>query len=153
MNYIVYDESTKEIVRIGTCSEYDFNLQPSSGQGVVEGNFDSSQAYIDNGAIVLYTDEQKAAKLNRPNFFFVWSNETFSWEDPRTQSQKYEEAAETVNTQRIQFLYESDWTQIPNNPLTEQSQQDWATYRQQLRDIPQQSGYPFDVIWPTPPAS
>ena len=28
---------------------------------------------------------------------------------------------------------------------------DWATYRQELRDLPEQEGFPFDVTFPTPP--
>jgi hypothetical protein len=54
------------------------------------------------------------------------------------------------NTRNL-LLYESDWTQIPNNPLTVEQQQAWADYRQQLRDIKSQPGYPNNVIWPTPP--
>lgn len=27
----------------------------------------------------------------------------------------------------------------------------WATYRQALRDIPQQDGFPFNVVWPAKP--
>jgi hypothetical protein len=53
---------------------------------------------------------------------------------------------------RQKLLYASDWTQIPNGPLTTAQQAAWATYRQELRDIPQQSGYPYNVIFPTPPA-
>ena len=28
---------------------------------------------------------------------------------------------------------------------------DWATYRQALRDIPAQEGFPYDIVWPTKP--
>ena len=56
-----------------------------------------------------------------------------------------------VKQQRDRLLYESDWTQIPNNPLTTEQQEQWAIYRQQLRDITSQSGYPFNVVWPIKP--
>lgn len=36
----------------------------------------------------------------------------------------------------VQMLYESDWTQIPNNPLAPEKSAEWATWRQQLRDFP-----------------
>ena len=29
----------------------------------------------------------------------------------------------------------------------------WAKYRQALRDLPEQAGFPFNVVFPTPPAS
>jgi len=56
-----------------------------------------------------------------------------------------------VKQQRNELLTLSDWTQIPNNPLTQAKQTEWETYRQQLRDITSQQGYPVTVTWPTPP--
>ena len=35
--------------------------------------------------------------------------------------------------------------------LTAEQQQAWADYRQALLDIPQQSGFPHNVVWPTKP--
>lgn len=35
--------------------------------------------------------------------------------------------------------------------LTPEKQAEWATYRQALRDIPQQAGFPTDITWPTKP--
>ena len=45
---------------------------------------------------------------------------------------------------------------IVSNPLrwaalTAEQQQAWVDYRQALLDIPQQSGFPHDVVWPTKP--
>lgn len=50
---------------------------------------------------------------------------------------------------RTMFLVESDYTQLPDFP--EAKKQEWATYRQLLRDIPQTYSNPQDVIWPTKP--
>ncbi|CAB5206973.1 Phage tail assembly chaperone protein [uncultured Caudovirales phage] len=60
-------------------------------------------------------------------------------------------ASSQALAKRLTLLEQSDWTQIPNNPLATEQQTAWATYRQELRDITAQSGYPFNVIWPTPP--
>ena len=40
-------------------------------------------------------------------------------------------------------LIASDWTQMPDSPLSDSMKAEWATYRQQLRDLPQQ--WPVDV--------
>ena len=40
-------------------------------------------------------------------------------------------------------LIASDWTQMPDSPLSDSKKAEWATYRQQLRDLPQQ--WPADV--------
>ena len=54
-----------------------------------------------------------------------------------------------VRAQRNRLLLASDWTQLPDVP---QATKDlWATYRQALRDVPQQEGFPQNVTWPTAP--
>jgi hypothetical protein len=45
-------------------------------------------------------------------------------------------------------LAESDWTQLSDSNVDKSA---WATYRQELRDIPLQSGFPLEVVWPTQP--
>lgn len=87
-----------------------------------------------------------------PNAGFQFNVNSKTWIDVRTEQQKYDEAAQPIIQTRNQLLSISDWTQIPNNPLTTDQQTAWATYRQELRDITTQSGYPFNVIWPTPPS-
>lgn len=49
------------------------------------------------------------------------------------------------------LLYSCDWTQISDNQLTTEQRNAWAVYRQQLRDITTQPGWPADVTWPTQP--
>jgi len=56
--------------------------------------------------------------------------------------------AEQVRAERNRLLVETDWTQVADAPVDKTS---WATYRQALRDITAQQGFPANVIWPTPP--
>jgi hypothetical protein len=56
--------------------------------------------------------------------------------------------AEAVRSTRNAQLKESDWTQLADAPVDTAA---WATYRQALRDIPGQDGFPWDVVWPTLP--
>lgn len=53
--------------------------------------------------------------------------------------------------QRNQLLKASDWTQLADAPFTSEQRQLWTTYRQALRDLPSQTGYPRSIVWPTPP--
>jgi len=80
-----------------------------------------------------------------PQGFWVFDYATKQW-IPDVQ-----QASITVDAQRIEILTATDWTQIPNNPLTTQQQTAWATYRQEIRDMSQQSGYPLNVVWPVAP--
>lgn len=50
---------------------------------------------------------------------------------------------------RATLLMQSDWTQLPDVPLS--TKEAWATYRQVLRDITDQPGFPENVVWPVPP--
>lgn len=56
-----------------------------------------------------------------------------------------------VRNRRNMGLYETDWTQIPDNNLSDSKKAEWTAYRQSLRDITSQSGFPWDVTWPTKP--
>ena len=58
------------------------------------------------------------------------------------------EQAKSVRDQRNTKLTESDWTQVADAPVDKQL---WATYRQALRDISTQSGFPWEVTWPDAP--
>ena len=57
-------------------------------------------------------------------------------------------AAAEIRTERDAKLTESDWTQVADAPVDKTA---WATYRQSLRDVPSQSGFPNEVTWPTEP--
>jgi hypothetical protein len=68
------------------------------------------------------------------------------WEPPAGPTP--EELAVYIREKRNQLLTASDWTQMPDAPVDQAA---WATYRQALRDIPQQAGFPTDITWPTKP--
>ena len=57
-------------------------------------------------------------------------------------------AWEHVRADRDRLLAGSDWTQVADAPVDAAA---WATYRQQLRDIPQDFASPDDVVWPEAP--
>jgi hypothetical protein len=56
-----------------------------------------------------------------------------------------------VRQKRDKLLAKSDWTQMPNAPLTLEQKFAWAEYRQKLRDLPQDFNDPDKVIFPQEP--
>jgi hypothetical protein len=58
------------------------------------------------------------------------------------------EQATSVRASRSDKLKDSDWTQVADAPVDKAA---WATYRQELRDISAQEGFPWAVVWPTQP--
>ena len=55
----------------------------------------------------------------------------------------------STRLRRDRLLAASDWTQVADAPVDAAA---WATYRQALRDIPQQEGFPDNITWPEVPA-
>jgi hypothetical protein len=58
------------------------------------------------------------------------------------------EMAAKVRKDRNQKLKDSDWTQVADAPVDKAA---WAAYRQELRDISSQTGFPWDITWPVQP--
>jgi hypothetical protein len=68
--------------------------------------------------------------------------------DEKEIEQRTEEKRYAIRSKRNQALVESDWTQFRDAPVDRDT---WAIYRQHLRDIPEQEGFPWDVTWPEKP--
>lgn len=56
-----------------------------------------------------------------------------------------------MRSRRDGLLRETDMTQIPDYPISAELRTAWASYRQQLRDLPETTTDPADIIWPEPP--
>tara|TARA_R110000782_G_C14477844_1_gene375578 strand:+ start:228 stop:509 length:282 start_codon:yes stop_codon:yes gene_type:complete len=69
------------------------------------------------------------------------------------EEQAWADAADTrsavqVREERDALLTATDW--MANSDVT--MADDWATYRQALRDVPAQAGFPNTITWPTKPS-
>ena len=88
------------------------------------------QPYIENGQV--YTVQVEA--LNADDL-----------------AQRQANKAAEIRSRRDALLAESDWTQIVDYPKTNQN--DWKQFRKALRDVPQQAGFPDNIIWPIAPGA
>lgn len=70
--------------------------------------------------------------------------------DSDSKAAKDSRQADAVRSQRNANLAASDWTQLADSVVDKTV---WATYRQALRDVPSQSGFPWDMTWPTAPGA
>lgn len=50
-----------------------------------------------------------------------------------------------------QLLADSDWSMLPDIPMTSGDKALWIEYRRALREIRLQSGFPDNIIWPSKP--
>jgi hypothetical protein len=60
------------------------------------------------------------------------------------------QATVNVRAKRNQLLADSDWTQLADSPVDKDA---WAVYREVLRNLPEQAGFPYSVQWPVSPSA
>jgi hypothetical protein len=137
MNYTIYNLTTGEIYSSGSVPDVSIQKVPE-GFALILQQSNPFTDYIVNGEVISLPPKPETGA-----YVFDYSQQ--KWVED-TQEQESD-----VLAKRNSLLQQSDWTQIPNNPLTPEQQEAWAIYRQELRDVTSQSGYPFNVIWPTPP--
>ena len=88
-----------------------------------------------NNKLVLLTDEEVASI----------EAEQQAWADGAD-----DRAAAANRDTRNQLLSDSDWTQMPDSPLTDEAKALWVTYRTSLRDITSTDDWP-NVSFPATP--
>jgi hypothetical protein len=59
-----------------------------------------------------------------------------------------DQATVNIRAKRNQLLAGSDWTQLADSPVDKNA---WAVYREALRNLPEQAGFPYSVQWPVAP--
>lgn len=62
-----------------------------------------------------------------------------------------QELASMVRSQRDAKLSATDYLVVPDYPISPEDLEAVKVYRQALRDIPEQSGFPKNVQWPVEP--
>lgn len=66
-------------------------------------------------------------------------------------AQETEQLAADARTQRDKLLSDTDWTQVDDAPISDADRESMRKYRQSLRDIASQSGFPQAIVWPEKP--
>lgn len=107
-----------------------------------------------NNAEAIHTLYRKdgawATKTPQPSFFHVWKGEELGWELDT------EGFWASVRQKRNHFLASTDWTQIPDSPLSESDKEAWRVHRQELRDVVANNPSATsddDITWPAVPGS
>lgn len=120
--YTVYNADTGEVMQLINCP---VSSAPTH-ENFVEGHYPPADYKFVDGVPTLKTEEEK-----RPELVF--------------------KATQEMLIQRNNLLAGSDWTQLPDVALTDAKKQEWSTYRQQLRDLPQNTEDVLNITWPTQP--
>ncbi len=78
----------------------------------------------------------------------IFTGETAVADEAAYKAIKDAEQATNVRNSRTEMLKDCDWTQLADSTADKTA---WATYRQALRDVTTQTGFPWTVTWPTQP--
>lgn len=65
-------------------------------------------------------------------------------------AQRTTEKAAAIRAQRDKLLRGCDHTQLLDSDPAKRGA--WVQYRQDLKNVPDQAGFPWNINWPTPPA-
>ena len=117
----------------------------------------SDESLVETGTTLIGNefDAQGSTNLidfNMPPSFITTLEGVSSDYSPPTNQDLENKRAQEQDSKRDKLLQESDYTQLPDVPLTDEKRSEWVTYRASLRDISSQSSYPDSVTWPTKPS-
>lgn len=97
-------------------------------------DIDRTTHYLSDGVFVAYPA--------KPSEYSVWDWDNKQW------LIDYPQLENAIRAKRDGLLLSSDWTQL--NDVAAETREKWINYRQALRDITKQPGYPLEVVWPIP---
>lgn len=135
MKATIYNPSNGQISStVYSSKPENLELNLPEGASWVEGEYSADAYYIKDGAAVeLPENPDYPCNFDYSLEQWVW-DEDKSWDDLRSERDK--------------LLVASDWTQVPDAPVDQPA---WATYRQELRVLPDNTEDPRNITWPTKP--
>ena len=113
---------------------------------VASENFDESS---DSASLALVSKERYSDDENYEKNLSIAKSEAYNGEVTVEDIPMTDEEA---RAQRDKLLAETDWTQVLDAPIDAETREAYRAYRQALRDIPEQDGFPETITWPELPA-
>ena len=123
----------------GVCPANQLKYQGNGIDTVCEGVADMDEHYVVNGKLL------RKPESPSPNHSFDYAKGC--WVDSRTSEQLAQEA----RSKRDNLLAACDWRVTAATERGETPDANWQAYRQALRDISKQPGFPANIVWPQEP--
>ena len=145
-------DKKKKVLEDGSLHVYSYH--PVTGEFVGEDKAFADPLTPSNFLIPAYATEVEPPKAQNGKVR-KWDGEKWKFEDAPQPDQKpsaeatTEQKAAAARYQRNMMLFQSDWRMLPDVPSKHKTE--WEAYRQALRDLPAQEGFPESINWPTQP--
>ena len=146
VSYIAYCNPYGEIVRMGfgkASNNPPEGVDSETGQTIVHITGELPVSRDQFVRTTIWDGESWVSRPDKPNRFAQWDGSEWTW-DP-------EDLLEELRRERNVKLGECDWTRMDDNGLTELQREEWAVYRQALRDITKNYDSLDSVVWPDSP--
>ena len=141
--FVADDGQVSYVMSTGSTSDFYSNTRYGEHTAImIDGEVDNHQLI----ATQYWDGTAWQTRDTKPSNYHEWVN--FQWQFNQTLFMQ------ELRSIRDDYLKESDWTQMPDSPLTATQKTAWADYRQALRDLPQNVGEITsleEVVWPIPP--
>ena len=121
---IIYNTTTGKIKCVHRNDEDLIQYRVEEGESWIESYEDVEGKYVVDGVLT----PRPQAELDAEELEYAWNK---------------------LRNRRRSLLRDTDWTQVPDAPVDSAA---WAVYRQELRDLPDNTTDPREVVWPTPPS-
>jgi hypothetical protein len=139
--YTKYSTATGQIIGHVVSDNQDLLILNTHGHSFVEGYFDQDQHYIHNGHV-----QNKPDKPDNFHVIYEFDYNTKTWIVDLEQTKKQMRMLRNICLSAIDRI-----NPVWYASLTTAQQQQLQVYRQALLDIPQQTGFPDSVEWPSKP--
>ena len=144
----IYDLSMHDIVLVSYWKWYTNNLGNNPGTDYwmvdISNNGGNSWVSLEN---TTESNNYWVQKWIEKDMFSDNDDETKSEQETAYQALLDAAAAEAVRKDRNERLSKTDWLGLSDVTMSTA----WAAYRQALRDVPAQNGFPNSITWPTEP--
>ena len=136
-------------------TEFNYNQTIEYIDGTRDLNFEAARKWArENGATFEEDIDARVTVGGVLKRYFIIGSEPEKpapIEPPPVPEPTQEEKEITARNERNLRLTFTDWTQLPDAPLTAEQKAAYAVYRQALRDVPEQAGFPEAIEWPEEP--
>lgn len=134
---------------------YSYNQTIEYTDGTRDLNFEAARKWAQEHVTTFEEDIEARVTVGGvlKRYFVIGSEpeKTAPIEPPPVPEPTQEEKEQAIRNERNLRLTFTDWTQLPDAPLTAEQKAAYAKYRQALRDVPAQSGFPDAIEWPEEP--
>lgn len=136
-------------------TEFNYNQTIEYTDGTRDLNFEAARRWAQSNGTTFEEDIEARVTVGGvlKRYFVIGSEpeKPSPIEPPPVHEPTQEEKEQAIRNERNLRLAYTDWTQLPDAPLTAEQKVAYAEYRQALRDVPEQEGFPDAIEWPEEP--